>query len=74
MHSGENVKLPTGKIEDAYNHHDNQFAADSHGPGYSNDVLGRWTAGANGPVDCFHEDATGKPGFDHSPPRRKMRR
>jgi hypothetical protein len=74
MDSGENVKLPTGWIEDAYNHHDNQFAVDDHGAGYSNDVLGGWVAGSNGPVSCYNETAENKPDFDASPPRSKMRR
>ncbi len=41
------VRLATGKTEDAYNHHDIQFAADAHDePRYSNDVADDWRRGA----------------------------
>jgi hypothetical protein len=44
-----------------------------HGKHYDNDASG-WTRGASGKPDCYGEDATNKPFFDHSPPRNKMRR
>ena len=44
-----------------------QAECDQRGPGYDNKTPQSWITGAN-------EDATTKPGFDHSPPRSKMRR
>jgi hypothetical protein len=44
-----------------------------HGERYDNDVRG-WTRGASGKPSCYGESAEGKPFFDKSPPRDKMRR
>jgi hypothetical protein len=51
----------------------NQDPEDFHGPGYSNDASG-WTRGARGEPSGNNETAEGKPSFDHSPPRNRMRR
>jgi hypothetical protein len=56
----------------AFNSNVNQSPEDRHDnrsspQGYDNDHPDDWIRGAG-------EDATGKPGFDHSPPRNKMRR
>lgn len=71
MDPGENIRLASGKVEPPFNHHDNQFAVDAHGPGYSNDVdENSWLRGGGDGLS----DATAKPGFDHSLSRNKMRR
>jgi hypothetical protein len=44
--------------------HRNQDVEDRHSSNYDNDCRG-WVRGARGTVDCYNEDATGKPGgFD----------
>ncbi len=50
-----------------------QAPEDQRGTGYHNDASG-WVRGARGEPTGNNEDATGKPNFDHSPPRSKMRR
>jgi hypothetical protein len=70
MDPGETVRLPTGRTEEIWNHHDPQFASDSHAGNYDNDTPDDWRRGGGDGLS----DATGKPFFDHSPPRNKMRR
>jgi hypothetical protein len=50
-----------------------QAREDRHAPNYNNDAKG-WVRAASGEPNCYGEDATLKPNFDHSPPRNKMRR
>jgi hypothetical protein len=50
-----------------------QDPEDAHGPGYDGDASG-WVRGARGEPTGHDETAEGKPSFDHSPPRNKMRR
>ncbi len=57
---GEIGKLPTGRTEQIWNHHDCQFAPDSHDAKYDNDTPNNWLRGAGDGIS----DATGKPGFD----------
>jgi hypothetical protein len=67
----------TGDMAGPYHRHEEvqgpQTPEDQRGPGYSNDARG-WLRGAKGEPGCDNETAEGKPSFDHSPPRDKMRR
>ena len=51
----------------------NQAPEDRHAPNYSNGCSG-WVRGARGQPSSNNETAEGKPNFDHSPSRDKMRR
>ena len=52
---------------------DPQWPDDKQGPKYDNIASG-WVRGATGKPTMFNETAEHKPGFDHTPPRSKMRR
>jgi hypothetical protein len=74
------VKTKEGLIgQDVYDRRHRAFQQpqareDRHAANYENDTSEGWLRGAHGRSDCYNEDATHRPNFDHSPPRDKMRR